>query len=163
MTESLSSVKDAAVVGRDDILEVVSFTLGEEVFGVEILKVQEINRMSAVTRIPNSPECVEGVINLRGKVIPVMDLRCRLGLERKAQDSNTRIIVVEVEGNVVGFIVDAVQEVLRIPKSLTEAPPSMTGRVRNDLISAVGKVGDRLLILLDLNRVVSDEVAESTP
>ena len=161
MTESLSHAVDGSTVENDEILQVVSFTLGEEVFGLDILKVQEINRMTAVTRIPNTPECVDGVINLRGRVIPVIDLRCRLGMDRKTHDSSTRIVVIEVEGTVAGFIVDAVQEVLRIPKSLTEAPPSLTGRVRNDMISGVGKVGDRLLILLDLHKVVFDQEMES--
>ncbi|HTY37738.1 MAG TPA: chemotaxis protein CheW [Bacteroidota bacterium] len=161
MTESLSHAVDGSTVENDEILQVVSFTLGEEVFGLDILKVQEINRMTAVTRIPNTPECVDGVINLRGRVIPVIDLRCRLGMDRKTHDSSTRIVVIEVEGTVAGFIVDAVQEVLRIPKSLTEAPPSLTGRVRNDMISGVGKVEDRLLILLDLHKVVFDQEMES--
>src|SRR5512140_873748 len=99
----------------DSLLQLVSFSIGEEEFGVDILKVQEINRMVEVTRVPNAPEYVDGVINLRGKVIPIIDLRRRFGMERKGKDKNTRIIVVELSGKILGFVVDAVSEVLRIP------------------------------------------------
>ncbi|MBI3579895.1 MAG: chemotaxis protein CheW [Ignavibacteriales bacterium] len=145
-----------AVVG-DELLQLVSFTIGEEEFGVDILKVQEINRMVEVTRVPNAPEYVDGVINLRGKVLPIIDLRRRFGMQRKEHDKNTRIVVVELGGKVIGFVVDAVSEVLRIPRSVTEAPPSIVGGVNAEYITAVGKLEDRLLILLDLERVLVEE------
>jgi purine-binding chemotaxis protein CheW len=110
--------------------------------------------MPEVTQVPNSPEYVDGVINLRGKVIPVIDLRRRFGIDRKEHDKNTRIIVVDLNGIVVGFVVDAVKEVLRIPRSVTEPPPSFTTDVSADYITGVGKLEDRLLILLDLERVL---------
>jgi purine-binding chemotaxis protein CheW len=138
----------------DELLQLVSFKIGDEEFGVDILKVQEINRMIAVTRVPNAPEYVDGVINLRGKVLPVIDLRSRLGMMRKEHDKNTRIIVVELSGKTVGFVVDAVSEVLRIPKSVTEPPPSLTAGINADYITAVGKLEDRLLTLLDLDKVI---------
>jgi purine-binding chemotaxis protein CheW len=122
---------------------------------VDILQVQEINRMLEVTRVPNAPEYVDGVINLRGKVIPIIDLRRRFGMERKEHDKNTRIVVVELNGKVVGFVVDAVREVLRIPRSVTEPPPSIVGGVHEEYITAVGKLEDRLLILLDLEKVLA--------
>jgi len=139
----------------EELLQLVSFKIGEEEFGVDILKVQEINRMLEVTRVPNAPEFVDGVINLRGKVIPVIALRRRFGMERKESDKNTRIVVVELEGKVVGFVVDAVSEVLRIPRSLIEAPPAIVAGIEAEYITAVGKLEDRLLILLDLERVLS--------
>jgi len=138
----------------DELLQLVSFKIGDEEFGVDILKVQEINRMIEVTRVPNAPEYVEGVINLRGKVIPVVDLRKRLGMIAKENDKNTRIIVVELSGKTVGFVVDGVREVLRIPKSVTEPPPSVATGVNADYITAVGKLDDRLLTLLDLEKVL---------
>ncbi len=141
----------------DELLQLVSFNIGEEEFGVDILKVQEINRMLEVTRVPNAPEYVDGVINLRGKVIPIIDLRRRFGLERKEHDKNTRIVVVELNGKVVGFVVDAVQEVLRIHKSVTEPPPPIVAGIEAEYITAVGKLEDRLLILLDLEKVLSNE------
>lgn len=139
------------------ILQVVSFKIGEEEFGVEILKVQEINRVMEITRVPNAPEFVEGVINLRGRVIPVVNLRSRFGLERKPQDKDTRIVVVELTNKVVGFVVDAVSEVLRIPQSLMEAPPPLVAGINAEYITAVGKLEGRLLILLDLDKVISHQ------
>jgi purine-binding chemotaxis protein CheW len=141
--------------GSDELLQLVSFRIGGEEFGVDILKVQEINRMMEVTRVPNAPEYVDGVINLRGKVIPIIDLRRRFGMERKEHDKTTRIVVVELTGKVVGFVVDGVEEVLRIPRSVTEPPPSIVGGVRDEYITAVGKLEDRLLILLDLDKVLT--------
>lgn len=141
----------------DEILQLVSFVIGEEEFGVDILAVQEIIRMIEITRVPNSPHFVEGVINLRGKVIPVVNLRNRLGLPPKEYSKSTRIIVVELEKKTVGFIVDSVSEVLRISTIVTEPPPQMVGRVDSEYITAVGKLEDRLVILLDLNRILSNK------
>lgn len=142
------------VATADELLQLVSFTIGEEEFGVDVLNVQEINRMLAVTRVPNAPEYIDGVINLRGRVIPIVDLRQRFGMERREHDRHTRIIVVELSGRVVGFVVDAVREVLRIPRSVTEPPPHLIGAGREEYITAVGKLDDRLLILLDLEKVL---------
>ena len=140
----------------DELLQLVSFNIGDEEFGVDILQVQEINRMLEVTRVPNAPEYVDGVINLRGKVIPIIDLRRRFGMQRKVHDKHTRIVVVELSGKVVGFVVDAVKEVLRIPRSVTEPPPSIAGSVNEEYITGVGKLDDRLLILLDIGKIVFD-------
>lgn len=157
MTETTTDIKNASQGKSEELLQLVSFNIGDEEFGVDILKVQEINRMLDVTRVPNAPEYVDGVINLRGKVIPIIDLRRRFGLERKEHDKNTRIVVVELSGKVVGFVVDAVSEVLRIPKSVTEQPPPIVAGIGADYITAVGKLEDRLLILLDLEKVLSLE------
>lgn len=140
-----------------ELLQLVSFCIGEEEFGVEILKVQEIIRMINITNVPNSPEFVEGVINLRGRVIPVIDLRTRLGMEKQEHDKNTRIVVVDIDGKTIGFIVDSVSEVLRIPRSITEAPPPLTTGINAEYITAIGKLEDRLIILLDLERILHEE------
>jgi purine-binding chemotaxis protein CheW len=156
MKESVDNRSAAkAGTGGEELLQLVSFKIGEEEFGVDILKVQEINHFVEVTRIPNAPGYVEGVINLRGKVIPIIDLRTRFGMERRDHDKNTRIIVVELSGPVVGFVVDAVSEVLRIPQSVTEPPPPIVGGIDAEYITAVGKLDDRMLILLDLDRLLS--------
>ena len=139
----------------EEIIQLVSFKIGNEEFGVDINRVQEINRMMKLTEVPNSPDFVDGVINLRGRVIPVVDLRTRLNMVRAEHNSNTRIIVVELNSNTVGFIVDEVSEVLRIPKEITEAPPDMVGGVDSDYITSIGKLEDRLLILLDLEKILS--------
>ncbi|MCE1189817.1 MAG: chemotaxis protein CheW [Ignavibacteria bacterium] len=140
-----------------EVLQLVSFKVGEEEFGVDILKVQEINKMTQITRVPNAPAFVEGVINLRGRVIPIVDLRKRLGLPERAHDKNTRIVVVEILNKTIGFIVDAVSEVLRISKDITEKPPELVAGIDADYITAVAKLDDRLLILLELEKVLSTE------
>ena len=139
----------------NELLQLVSFKISNEEFGVDILCVQEINRMLQITKMPNTPDFIEGVINLRGRVIPVLDLRIKLGMPRKEHDKNTRIIVVEIKGKTIGFIVDEVSEVLRIPKSITEAPPEMVGGIDSDFITSIGKLDDRLLILLDLEKILT--------
>ena len=139
------------------LLQLVTFSIDEEEFGVNILKVQEIIRIMEITRVPRSPEFVEGVINLRGRVIPIVDLRRRLGLAAIAHDKDTRIIVIELNSLVVGFIVDAVSEVLRIPADTVEPTPPVAAGVDSEYISGVGKLQDRLLILLDLDKLLTAE------
>jgi purine-binding chemotaxis protein CheW len=138
-----------------EVLQLVSFHLGGEEFGLEILRVQEIIRMMDLTRVPNSPSFVEGVINLRGKVIPVIGLRKRFNLEDHPHDKQTRIVVVEVKGTVVGFVVDSVSEVLRIPADTVEPPPRLA-KVDREFVSGVGKLENRLLLMIDIDRLMSD-------
>ena len=111
----------------DELLQLVTFSTGDEEFGVDILRVQEIIRTMAITKVPKAPEFVEGVINLRGKVIPIIDLRRRFGLQSKAHDKHTRIIVIEINTMIVGFVVDSVSEVLRIPATSQGHPLRRTG------------------------------------
>ncbi|MCB0742662.1 MAG: purine-binding chemotaxis protein CheW [Ignavibacteriae bacterium] len=146
----------STTIMTEELLQLVSFKIGEAEFGVDILHVQEINKMMALTLVPNTAKFIEGVVNLRGRIIPVLNLRKRLGLEVKKYDSDTRIIVVEVDDKTIGFIVDEVKEVLRIPKSITEAPPEIVTGVDSDYITAIGKLEDRLIILLDLTKILSN-------
>jgi len=139
---------------HDELLQLVGFHVGREEFGIDILRVQEIIRAQQLTRVPNSPEFMEGVMNLRGKIIPVIALRKRFGLEQIPPDKQNRIVVVEIQGAVLGFIVDAVSEVLRIPADTIEPPPRL-GLVEREYVSGVGKLDDRLLILLDADRLMS--------
>lgn len=142
-----------------ELMQLVTFSIGEEEFGVDILKVQEIIRTMEITKVPRAPAFVEGVINLRGKVIPIIDLRKRFGLESREHDKHTRIIVIEINNMIVGFVVDSVSEVLRIPSNTVEPPPPVVAGLESEYISGVGKLEDRLLILLDLDRLLSgDEV-----
>jgi len=144
----------------DTIYQLVSFVVENEEFGVDILKVQEIIRTVDITRVPKSPEFVEGVINLRGRIVPVIDLRRRFGVNRKERDNDTRIIVVELTDRVVGFLVDKVKEVIRVEKSIIEPPPELTTNISANYITGVAKLQDRLLILLDLDRVLSSDEQE---
>lgn len=142
---------------QSQLLQLVSFHIEEEEFAIDILNIQGINRMMNITRVPNTPAFVEGIINLRGQVIPVVNLRKRLGFPPKEPDKSTRIIVVEIGKRVIGFIVDSVNEVLRISSSITEPPPPMVAGIDSEYITAVGKLEDRLLILLDLEKVLSGD------
>jgi purine-binding chemotaxis protein CheW len=137
----------------DESRQLVSFRVGNEEFGLEIQRVQEIIRHQSLTRVPNSPDFVEGVINLRGKVIPIIALRKRFGVDYKPQDTETRIVVLEVGDMVLGFIVDSVPQVLRVPiNSIVEPPRIFEGR--REYVTGVAKLQDRLLILLDVDRVL---------
>ena len=139
--------------GIEGLLQIVSFKVGNEEFGLDILRVQEIIRLQDLTRVPNSPDFVHGVINLRGKVIPIIALRKRFGLEEQAHDKETRIVVLEVQNMVLGFIVDSVSEVLRISAD-TVVPPPRLGKIEKEFVSGVVKLEDRLLILLDVDRIM---------
>ncbi len=139
----------------DSILQLIIFRLGNEEFGVEITRVKEIIRMQEITHVPKAPSFLEGVINLRGKIIPIVDLRTRLGWKPRERDAKTRIIVVESGGHPAGFIVDAVTEVLRIPEKTTELPSTLSTDVNRNFITAIGIVEDRLILLLDLDKVLS--------
>ena len=141
----------------DEILQLVSFNVGTEEFGVDILKVQEINRMVDITRVPRSPEFVEGIINLRGKVIPIIDIRKRFNMELSEHDKNTRIVVVDIDGQIMGMVVNSVSEVLRIPASTIEPPPEVVSSIESEYIRGVAKLDDRLLIYLDLSKILTGE------
>ncbi len=143
------------------LIQLVTFKIAEEEFGVDILKVQEIIRMMPITKVPNAPSFVEGVINLRGKVIPVIDMRKRFGLPESERDSNTRIEVMDLQGQVVGFVVDAVSEVLRIKESTVEPPPAVVAGIGSEYMKGVGKLEDRLLILLDLDKLLNQQELNS--
>ncbi len=140
-----------------EMLQIVSFKIGEEEFGVDILKVQEINRLVQITQVPNAPNFIEGVMNLRGRVVPIVNLRKRFGLPLKEYDKNTRIIVVDLNGKTVGFIVDSVSEVLRVSKSVVEPPPELVSGIDSEYIIGIAKLDDRLLILLDLEKILTVE------
>lgn len=157
-----------------DLLQLVSFVLEGEEFGIDILKVQEIIRPVAITRVPNAPAFVEGVINLRGRIVPVLDARKRFGLPPRPMGEHSRIVVVELaraDGGttVVGFIMDAVKEVIRVERSVIEPAPELAVGVEADYIAGVAKLGEgsgegtagedtgRLLILLDVERVLAEE------
>jgi purine-binding chemotaxis protein CheW len=149
---------DTALTRHDgELLQLVTFSISDEEFGVDILKVQEIIRTMEISKVPRSPDFVEGVINLRGKVIPIIDLRRRFGLEYKEHDKDTRIIVIEIAEVIVGFVVDAVSEVLRIPANTVEPPPPVVAGMDSEYISGVGKLENSLLILLDLDKLLSSD------
>ncbi len=139
----------------DGELQLVVFNIGREEFGVEIMRVQEIIRMINITRIPQAPEYIRGIINLRGRIIVVLNLNVIMGMETKEQDENTRIIVANIDETVMGFIVDSVSEVIRLPeKNVEPAPAVIASKIGTEYVRGVGKMEDRLLILLDLDKIL---------
>ncbi|MBU4304586.1 MAG: chemotaxis protein CheW [Candidatus Omnitrophica bacterium] len=145
--------------GKEEV-QLVVFKIGSEEFGVEINQVREIVKLVSITRMPKAPAFIEGVVNLRGQIITVIDLSKKLDLPSAGKTDSTRIMVVEVADNTVGMIVDSVSEVLRLAKDDIEATPALIDtEVHERYLRGVGKMEDRLLILLDLNEVLSiDEI-----
>jgi purine-binding chemotaxis protein CheW len=153
----VATIDDKGAKRSTETMQIVSFALGKEEYGVDIAQVQEINRMVAITHVPRAPHFMEGVINLRGQLIPIIDLRTRFGMPRAEQTKNTRIVVTEIGGKRVGMVVDSVSEVLRVPIEQIEDAPDMIAGVDTEYIRGVGKLGERLIILLDLGRVITGE------
>jgi purine-binding chemotaxis protein CheW len=148
---------DASTV-REEVLQFVSFTLNNEEYAVDILSVQEINRITEITKIPNSPDYVEGVVNLRGKVIPVINLRKKFGFEEKLIDDTSRIIIMDIQGITYGVIVDSVSEVLRVPSSTVEPTPPMSSEANSKFIKGLAKLDGRLIILIDIDNLIDEEL-----
>lgn len=148
---------------HDELIQLVSFMLADEEYGVEVLKVREIIRMPTITKMPNTPQHVEGIINLRGKVIPIISMRKRFGLMESENSGHTRIIIMDVVGTLTGFIVDAVSEVIRIHSSEIQPPPSMimSGGIGREFITGVFNHAERLLIIMDVDRMFSDDERDS--
>ena len=164
----------AAVAVDNAPQQYLTFTLGGEMFAVAILNVKEIIEYGSVTEIPMMPPFIRGVINLRGAVVPVIDLSCRFGGKSTSVARRTCIIIIELEQDEqkhdIGVMVDAVSEVLEIARSEIEPPPAFGAKIRTDFISGMGKVNGRFVIILDVGRVLSVEeismltqVAESNP
>ncbi len=137
--------------------QLVVFNLNQEEFGIGITQVKEIIKYREVTKLPHVSDYIEGVTNLRGEVIPIICLRKRFGIEEQEVSQDTRIVIVEVHQSRVGFIVDAVTEVMRMPESSIEAPPSTVAGLKSDYLEGVGKVDDRLVILLDVDKLLTSE------
>lgn len=143
---------------RGELIQLVSFSLDQEEYGVDVLKVREIIRMPIVTRVPNTSHYVEGVINLRGKVIPIISMRKKFGLMEIESDKQTRIMVMDVEGDLMGFVVDAVSEVIRISDSeIQQSPAVVASGIDQECIAGVINQAERLLVLLDLEKMFSHE------
>jgi purine-binding chemotaxis protein CheW len=152
--------------------QIVIFELSSEYFGVDIAAVQSIIKVQPITKLPHTPEFVEGVTNLRGKVLPVIDLRKRFNVPAREVDKNSRIIVVSFEQNEVGMIVDEVSEVITVPAGAVEAAPAIATSIDSGFIKGIAKLGangnsseqtERLVILLDLAQVLSTKEQAELP
>lgn len=154
--------------GSNDEIQLVVFALADEAYGVEVLKVEEIIRYQEITAIPHAPEFVKGVTNLRGRIVPIVDLRDRFGLAVTDVTKATRIVVVEASSTTVGLIVDSVDEVRNLPVKSIEPPSPIVTTVDSDFLTGVGKLStadgkQQLIILLDLNRIVADHEVAALP
>lgn len=162
MTQAVAKTPSKSGVSAGNTeLQLVTFEVGNEEFAIDILKVREINRLMELTRVPQSPPDVEGVINLRGRIIPVIDLRRRFGIGEAKRDDKTRIVVVEVNKRVLGFLVDCVHEVLRINSDIVDQAPTTACGLRSDYVAGVAKLSDRLIILLDIEKLLGSEASEA--
>jgi len=152
-------VKPEEKITGDGTKELIVFKLGAEEFGADIMQIREISKLMDITRVPGAPSFIDGVINLRGKITPIINLRKKLGFKPKEPGPDTRIIIAELDGHPVGMIVDEVTDVMKIPtKKIVPAPELVTSETSRRYLKGVGKVGKkRLIILLDLEKVLSNE------
>ncbi len=138
-------------------VKVIVFNLGKEEYGVEVERVRTIERNQHITRVPKTPSFVKGVINLRGVVIPIIDLRGRFGLPETEYTDHTRIIIVNVKNIEVGFIVDSANDVVDVNEDIVEKPPELVGGIKAKYLRGVAKLGNRLLVLLHLEEVLNKQ------
>jgi purine-binding chemotaxis protein CheW len=138
----------------------VTFTLGDEEYGVEVLKVQEIIGHQGFTKVPNVPNFVKGVLNLRGSVVPVIDLRIKFNMPERDYDNFTVILILEVDERVIGAIVDAVSDVVSLQESEIQSTPDFSSGIRADFISGMGRKDDKLIMILDIDKVLGEEDLE---
>ncbi len=140
----------------------LTFSLGEELYGVDILRVQEIKGYTAVTKIPNTPPHIKGVLNLRGTIVPIVELRTRFGLPTIDYTMFTVIVVVVVQDKVMGLVVDAVSDVLEIAKKDIQPAPEFGNKVDVTFLNGIGKSGEKLVSLLDIDRLLLDPALKET-
>lgn len=137
--------------------QLVVFTISSEFFGADISSVREIIKLEQVTKIPNTESYIEGIINLRGKIIVIIDLAKKLGLVSSTDKKNTRVIVSEIRGSLIGFIVDSCNEVMRMSSDkIEEAPNAIKSKISGDYLEGVGKIDGRLVIIINLDKMISE-------
>ena len=141
----------------EELDEVISFSIEEEDYGVNIQTVKEVIRIKEISRLPKTPSFVKGVINLRGDVIPTIDLRDKFGLEQREYTETTRVIVAELGGRPVGMAVDSASQVIRISSGDIEPPPPLVGGLSGEYLRGIGKLGEKLVILINIDRILTAE------
>lgn len=146
--------------GLEKTAQMVGFKIDNEFYGIDIIQVQEIIRMQEITMVPRTPPFIKGVVNLRGKVVPIISLRERFGINEVEHTKDTRIVIVRIDVGLIGFIVDAMAEVIRLPERLIEPTPPTATNIESEYIIGVGKLDDNLIIILDLNMVLTKEKKE---
>ena len=155
--QDLKSKESEEINVTEEENQFVTFSIGGETYGVSVLKVQEIIGMTQITHVPNTLKYLKGVINLRGSVVPVIDMRLKFEMPKREYDSFTVIIIVEVEDRLIGMIIDSVSDVLSIPVTAIQEVPHFSSKIESDFIESIGQKGDELIIILDVGRVISIE------
>jgi purine-binding chemotaxis protein CheW len=145
------------VAVNSEMRQFVTFRLAAEKYGVDILEVQEINNIKEFTKIPNGPAYMEGAVNLRGRVIPVLNLRKKFSLEAKTLDDFSKIVIMNVRGIIMGILVDSVSDVLRIPLNVIVPSPPVSSHVSTEFIQGIARLEQGLIILLDLDKLLGIE------
>ncbi len=163
MEKNLDAIQEQIDQQNDDNDQVLSFILGQEEYGVDILRVQEIKGWEHTTPIPNTPEYVMGVINLRGAVVPIIDLRLRFGLDEISYDDTTVVIIVRAEDamgaqKIIGLVVDGVSDVYTIQPQELQAAPDMSGRVKSDYIQGLATINEKLIVILHVDPLINDGI-----
>ncbi|VAW49032.1 Positive regulator of CheA protein activity (CheW) [hydrothermal vent metagenome] len=166
MEKNIDSIQEKIDQNNEDNDQVLSFILGQEEYGVDILRVQEIKGWEKTTPIPNTPSYVMGVINLRGAVVPIIDLRIRFGLDEMTYDDTTVVIIVRSEDSagiqkIIGLVVDGVSDVYAINKKELQTPPDMSGRVQSDYIQGLATIKEKLIIILHVDPLINDGILAS--
>ena len=155
---NLPALRTDGNTASNELIQLVSFKLDNEEYGIEVLKVREIIRMIPITHMPNTPSYVDGIINLRGKIIPVVSMRKKFGMLERESDRQSRIVVMDISGELMGFVVDSVSEVIRISGSEIQPPPNVvSGGIDQECITGVINQTERLLVLLNLELLFSHE------
>lgn len=147
---------------NEDLLQYVTFFVGGETYGISVMKVQSINEMSEITQVPKARSFIKGVINLRGAVIPVIDMRRKFGIPEKEYDSLNVILIVEVRERLIGMIVDSVSDVVSIPASNIQTNINYSGKVEKNSMEGVGRIGESLIILLDVETFLYSENSQES-
>ena len=160
MSTATAEVTESSIGLNADSQQYLTFDLAEEHYGVDILKVQEIKGYTAVTKIPNTPEYLKGVLNLRGTIVPIVDLRLKFGMGPTEPTAFTVIVVVNVRDRVMGVLVDAVSDVLEFAQKDIQPPPELGTKVDITFVSGIGNCNERLVTLLDIDRVMTQEEVE---
>ncbi len=150
-------MESTKVKEETELRQFISFSVEEEEYGLELLRVKEVIRVREITWLPKAPSFVKGIINLRGDVIPIIDLRDRFGLESHDTTTQTRVIVVEIEGRLTGLVVDSASQVVRIPADQIDPPPPVPGGLSQEFMTGVAKIDDRLVVLLDPDSIFTAE------
>lgn len=160
MSEDVTVENKRSQLKMKDFTQVVSFNLAQEEYAIEITKVKEIILVEGITRVPQMPDYIEGIINLRGDVVPVIDLRKRFGLSNSELQEDTRIVVSRMDKRIVGLIVDSVSQVMKIPNSDIQPPPDTIASIAGEYLTGIGKMDERMIMMLDIEKVLTSEEKE---